>query len=137
VAKIEKQLAALTTMSSAQLRDEWLRRYDGEAPSVPDRLLKQLLAHRAQERRHGGLPASVRRELHRAAGEPAPSKPAIEIGPGARLVREWNGQTITVEALERGFQWNDRRYASLSAIAREVTGAHWSGPRFFGLTGHG
>lgn len=137
VAKIEKQLAALTTMSSAQLRDEWLRHYDGEAPSVPDHLLKQLIAHRAQERRHGSLPATVRRELQRTADEPAPAKPAIKIGPGARLVREWNGQTITVEALEKGFQWNGRHYASLSAIAREVTGAHWSGPRFFGLAGHG
>ncbi|MHA3793054.1 DUF2924 domain-containing protein [Sphingomonas sp. YL-JM2C] len=135
--KIEKQLAALTTMSSAQLRDEWLRNHDGEAPSVPDHLLKQLIAHRAQERRHGGLPATVRRELQRETDDPSPSKPVIKIELGARLVREWNGQTIIVEALEKGFQWDDRHYTSLSAIAREVTGAHWSGPRFFGLNSHG
>lgn len=50
-----------------------------------------------------------------------------------RLIREWNGQTIAVEVVEGGFVWNDRTYRSLSEIAREVTGAHWSGPRFFGL----
>jgi hypothetical protein len=34
---------------------------------------------------------------------------------------------------ERGFVWRDRTWASLSVIAREITGARWSGPRFFGL----
>ncbi len=79
----------------------------------------------------------MRRELQRETDDPSPSKPVIKIELGARLVREWNGQTIIVEALEKGFQWDDRHYTSLSAIAREVTGAHWSGPRFFGLNSHG
>ena len=55
--------------------------------------------------------------------------------PGGRLLREWNGITHVVEIGEDGFVWRDARYRSLSAIAREITGAHWSGPRFFGLTG--
>ena len=53
------------------------------------------------------------------------------------LVRECNGQTITVEVLEEGFAYAGRTWNSLSEIARHVTGAHWSGPRFFGLTGNG
>jgi hypothetical protein len=55
---------------------------------------------------------------------------------GTRLVREWNGRTITVEVSDSGFVHAGRSWRSLSEIARHVTGAHWSGPRFFGLTSH-
>ena len=57
----------------------------------------------------------------------------MPLAPGARLVREWNVQTISVEVRADGFWWKERTWRSLSEIAREVTGAHWSGPRFFGL----
>jgi hypothetical protein len=54
------------------------------------------------------------------------------------MVRDWNGRTITVEVEEGGsYLWEGRSYRSLSLIAREVTGAHWSGPRFFGLRRRG
>ena len=52
---------------------------------------------------------------------------------GTRLVREWNGQTHTVLVHADGVEWRGKRYRSLSIVAREITGAHWSGPRFFGL----
>jgi hypothetical protein len=52
-------------------------------------------------------------------------------------VREWNGQTITVEFVEDGFAYAEKSWRSLSEIAQHVTGAHWSGPRFFGLTRNG
>jgi len=67
----------------------------------------------------------------------APARPRIELTPGIRLIREWNGQTISVDVMEDGFAYADRTWRSLSEIARQVTGAHWSGPRFFGLTSHG
>ena len=57
------------------------------------------------------------------------------LDPGARLVREWNGVSHTVDVTDHGFEWRGERYGSLSAIAREITGARWSGPRFFGLNG--
>lgn len=136
--KIDKQIAALTTMSSAQLREEYQRLIDGEPAKIPDHLMRRLIAYRIQERRHGGLPAAVLRELKRSSSSEAQqNRSTIEVRPGTRFVREWNGQTISVEALEEGFTWQDRPYASLSAIAREVTGAHWSGPRFFGLMNRG
>lgn len=59
--------------------------------------------------------------------------PVIRMKPGSRLVREWRGKTHDVLVLEDGFEWNGERRRSLSAIAREITGTHWSGPRFFGL----
>jgi hypothetical protein len=67
----------------------------------------------------------------------SPGKSAPEITPGTRLVREWNGRTIDVIATKGGMLWEGRTYRSLSAIAREVTGTAWSGPRFFGIGAHG
>jgi len=55
--------------------------------------------------------------------------------PSTLLVREWNGRTYQVEVTEDGYVMDGRTWRSLSAIARHITGAHWSGPRFFGLTG--
>ena len=53
--------------------------------------------------------------------------------PGARLLRAWNGTTHVVDVLPDGYLWNGTRHRSLSAIARAITGARWSVPRFFGL----
>nr|WP_245625564.1 DUF2924 domain-containing protein [Ahrensia marina] len=62
------------------------------------------------------------------------TKPSVlSVRAGTHLVREWNGRTYQVEALERGFRLDGKTYRSLSAIAKKITGAHWSGPRFFGL----
>ncbi len=129
-------------MSPIQIRERWEMGGDDAAPSVPSGLLRRLLAQRLQEKRHGSLPAMVVRELERASGaarpcaEPPP-QPRISLTPGTRLIREWNGQTIAVEVTDTGFVWNDQIWRSLSEIAREVTGAHWSGPRFFGLKRRG
>ena len=58
---------------------------------------------------------------------------AIPLAPAARLVREWNGKTVAIEVRPDGFWWKEQSWCSLSEIAREVTGAHWSGPCLFGL----
>ena len=137
--RIADALTALATMSPAQLNDKWVE-VEGLSPSaLPAALLRRLLAQRLQERRFGGLSATVVRKLERAGrGEIAPSqRQAVPLTSGARLVREWNGQTIAVEVRANGFWWKDQLWRSLSEVAREVTGAHWSGPRFFGLTRRG
>jgi hypothetical protein len=140
VNRLDDELAALAQLTPAQLKDKWAGMEGGSPPSVPVALLRRLVAQRLQERRHGALPALVARELTRIASqgsESPPSRPSFELTPGTRLVREWNGGTVTVEVLERGFAYADRTWRSLSEIARHVTGAHWSGPRFFGLTSNG
>ena len=68
---------------------------------------------------------------HRVDGAASPF--ALTLKEGGRLLREWNGVTHTVEVLEDGYRWNGDTYRSLSAVARAITGARWSGPRFFGL----
>lgn len=140
--RLAKDLAALATMSPAQLRDRWTANGSDSAPNVPTGLMRRLLAQRLQEKRHGKLPLMVVRELERTASPTGPisaeqAAPRIALTPGTRLIREWNGQTIAVEVTDAGFVWNDRTYRSLSEIAREATGAQWSGPRFFGLRRNG
>ena len=137
MSSLEDDLAALAEMPPAQLRERWDTLEGSAAPALATPLLRRLLAQRLQERRHGGLPALVRRELLRIAdGEPVPTsaRPRAQLTSGTRLVREWNGRTITVEVHNDGFRHAGRNWRSLSEIARYVTGAHWSGPRFFGLT---
>jgi hypothetical protein len=137
MSRLDAELDRLASLSPGQLREKWNSFESSCPPSVPPGLLRRLVAQRLQERRHGALPALVARELARIAiggSGTEPARPRVELLPGTRLVREWNGQTITVEVLENGFRYADRTWRSLSEIARRVTGAHWSGPRFFGLT---
>lgn len=138
--KLNKDLAALPDMTPVQLRERWEAAGIGEAPKVPTSVMRALLAQRLQERKLGSLPAIIRRELNRLARDgsgAAPARPQVKLTPGTRLIREWNGQTISVDVMEDGFAYADRTWRSLSEIARHVTGAHWSGPRFFGMTSNG
>ena len=135
--KLAEQLNSLATMSPVQLRECWQNTLKSEPPNVPPSLLRRLVAQQLQIKRHGGLPAIVARELtSRADGQdtaPSSAATSISISEGTRFIREWRGQTIEVVALADGFEWRGRTFRSLSEIARAVTGAHWSGPRFFGL----
>ena len=128
------------TMSPAQLREAWSAAGFGPVPNLATNILRRLLAQQLQERRHGRLPALVARELERSSQRrgavPRPS-PRTALTPGTRLIREWQGRTIAVEVTETGFVWDDKNWRSLSEIACEVTGAHWSGPGFFGLNRRG
>ena len=108
----------------------------------PMRLSRDLLirgiTYKLQERALGGLSKSLMRKLEHLNVEPAvsdeaKSTPPVSLKPGTRLVREWHGVTHTVLVHAEGVEWNGRRYRSLTVVAREITGSHWSGPRFFGL----
>lgn len=138
--QLEQDLAALPDMTSGELRKRWEQVGDGVAPRVPPSVLRRMLAQRLQERRHGSLPALVKRKLLRIlsdANQDMVRPLRHQLVPGTRLVREWNGETISVDVIEDGFAYDNRTWRSLSEIARHVTGAHWSGPRFFGLTSNG
>ena len=71
-------------------------------------------------------------KMFRTTGRVAPD-PGLSLKPGARLVREWHGRTHTVTVTEDGFEYAGTSYPSLTKVARKITGARWSGPRFFGL----
>jgi len=131
-----ERIAALKNMSKKQLRVEWQHAYRSEAPDISSGALRLGIAYRLQEKHLGGLKPKTISKLRRIAkkGRAALSGPD-NLKPGTRLVRSWNGQTLVVLVVDDGFVMGDKHYRSLSKIAREVTGAHWSGPRFFGLTG--
>ena len=99
-------------------------------------LLIRAIAYEMQAKRYGRLKPALDRRLRMIANGSVDgdSKATPTLQPGARLVREWNGVSHVVEVIEGGFIWNGDRHRSLSAIARAITGARWSGPRFFGLT---
>jgi DUF2924 family protein len=131
-------LEALPALSSDELRKEWRRIYRSQPPRLSRDLLIRAIAYRIQELRYGGLIKATSRRLaalvqaRQSDGRMGPES-GQRIRVGARLVREWNGRTHTVTVEEAGFTYAGRNYRSLTAIAREITGARWSGPRFFGL----
>lgn len=129
--KLDQTLAALATMSSAQLRREWQARMKTDCPPFGPDLLRHALGHHAQEQAHTRLAKDAAQALRAAAGRRAAS-----LKPGTRLIRSWNGRDLFVVVTDRGFEFEGRNWPSLSAITREVTGTQWSGPRFFGLTGN-
>lgn len=129
MASLDERLAALADMKPAALRHEWERAYGMPAPRISAALLRMGIAYRLQEKAHGGLSRSSTTALKTSSDR------GCAIKTGTRLVRSWSGRTVTVEVAENGFVFDDQQYSSLSAIAREVTGTNWSGPRFFGLQG--
>jgi hypothetical protein len=91
-----------------------------------------------QELVYGGLSKATQRKLLALTKGLKANGMAVDPGPrltpGARLVREWRGRTHTVVVTQDGFEYARKSYPSLTKIAHVITGAHWSGPRFFGLT---
>lgn len=135
---LDKQLSDLATMEPAQLRSLWRDTFRKPAPEIAPDLLRRSIAWRLQERMHGGLTPPVKIQVSRLQKKLAKSNgagmlPDIALKPGTRLVRAWNGKSYHVLVGEEGFEYDGRQFGSLSHIAEEITGAHWSGPRFFGL----
>lgn len=140
VSPAPRDSADLGRISLEELRREWRRLYRADPPRLSRDLLIRGIGYRRQELQHGGLSKSTRRKLttlakmFRNEGRLAPD-PGLRLKPGARLIREWHGRTHTVTVSDDGFEYAGASYASLTTIAKEITGAHWSGPRFFGLKG--
>src|SRR5450759_2891646 len=125
-----------------ELRREWRRLYHSDAPRISRDLLILGIGYRLQEIENGGLGKATRRKLRtlaktlRTTGRVGPT-PSLSLKPGVRLVREWRGWTHTVTVTEDGFEYGGTNYPSLTKIAKTITGAQWSGPRFFGLVAAG
>lgn len=141
-------LETLAGMSVAALRARWTtERIRGKPPALKQALIRGI-AWKIQADAAGDLDAEARRLLKaavRAAPQPdstqrttgnAKRRSPIQLRTGTTLVRTWRGRTHEVTVLDDGkaFRYRDAEYASLSEIARTITGARWSGPRFFGLT---
>ena len=138
--KLEAELDALEACSHAELKARWNELLEAPCPPHMGRkFLLRAVAYRLQENALGGLSAATLRKLKRAEDRLAAGRslnpPGPVAKPGTRLLREWHGQTHEVIVLESSVQYRGKSYPSLSAVAREITGSRWSGPRFFGLKG--
>lgn len=131
-------LGRLAELPPEELKAEWARRYDAPAPNLSSELLRLGIGYKLQEHRLGGISRSTRLLLLQAkarAGESGDKKPMTrKLTPGTRLVRDWHGVGHTVIVLDDGFEFDGKRWRSLTAVAKAITGTHWNGNRFFGLT---
>lgn len=131
--KIRDEIEFLSAASRQELLVKWQELFRTPAPAqLSTPLLRRGVIYQVQVVAFGGLLPQHKRALLQAAASKR-SAPLGQLKAGARLVREWNGVLHAVDVVDGGFRYKDRTYASLTAIAAEITGAHWSGPRFFGM----
>jgi hypothetical protein len=133
------QIASLPVKNTQELNELWRKLFESDPPQAGKQYLIRRLAYRLQELAHGGLNSSAATILDglskpqvngaRSILQPDTALPI----PGARLIREWHGVEYTVTILDNGFEYQGRRYKSLTGVAKAITGTHWSGPVFFGL----
>jgi hypothetical protein len=139
IIEVEEHIVGLVERSTQDLRLAWRQLHrTGPPPGLSRDLMIRALAHQLQERAEGGASPALRRrlqclarEFEKAGGALAP---CVVPKTGTRLVRQWRGRTHTVLVCEDGFEYEGQHYRSLTMVAQRITGAHWSGPRFFGLT---
>ena len=143
---VAEKISKLQDMPTAELAAEY-ERLHGRAPRYRSRpWMRKRIAFKLQENAYGGLSAPARAELERLVAdlrlpEAAPQRPTGDARtpkgqpkPGTLLQRDWRGQQIRVEITPDGVLYGGELFGSLSAVAKRVTGQHWSGPRFFNLT---
>lgn len=143
--RIRAKITRLKAMDRDALCEKWWKVLKHPPPKGARNItLIRGVSYHAQEKVYGRLkPSTLKRlqkiarshagEGHRSSNNPPPGK----LHPGNQLIREWNGKTHTVLVTDDGFLWSGVTYTSLSSVAKAITGARWSGPRFFGLTGRG
>ena len=137
------QLAALQRLSVNELKAKWETLLGTAAPNNARAFLELRIGYRIQELTYGGLSRETRRALDLLADEvegkisrKGMSVDARNPQPGTRLLREWDGVEHSVTVLADGYDWQGRKYRSLSAIAKAITGTSWNGFRFFALGGN-
>ena len=136
---IEAEIAGLLDRSTQELRLAWCKLHRTEPPlGISRDLLIRSLAYDLQQRAHGGPNFRLRRRLQTLAAASERGARSVDAGvvlkAGSTLVRQWRGHTHAILVREDGFEYEGERYRSLTVIAERITGAHWSGPRFFSLT---
>jgi hypothetical protein len=159
---LDGEIAAIDVLSRERLAARWTKIYGQRPPAIRSALLSYAIAWHLQSKRLGGYSPETKRRLRQAiaqvasgfgtrraqgdeirgeASSPVGKAVSVEAAPmpasmpsvGARLVRVWNGHTNVVDVVDGGYLFEGKVHRSLSAIARKITKAHWSGPRFFGL----
>lgn len=135
------KLSELKTAPRAELLALWTATL-GSPPQfrASRELLASTLAWQLQKRKFGDIKPAASRKLGAIASAENGKKPArllprhaTNFHPGTAIVKRWRGAEHMVTVLANGFQYRGKVYASLSQLAREITGTRWNGPAFFGL----
>jgi hypothetical protein len=127
---LEELIGEIEQLDLQGLRDIWRRHLGAPPPMRSRELLRRMLAFELQARLYGGISPELKRRLRQGRAA-APRRRTLQ--PGTMLIREWRGERHTVQVLPDGFEHLGSHYKSLSEVARVITGARWSGPRFFGV----
>ncbi|WP_170441370.1 DUF2924 domain-containing protein [Ruegeria arenilitoris] len=129
--KLESLIADISAFDRAECLDRWREVFGRPPPKyLSPQFMKRVLIWEIQNRALGGVSLKTTRRLNQiASGKTLPATTK----PGSHLIREWNGRTYQVEVVDGGYVMDRKTWRSLSAIARHITGARWSGPRFFGV----
>ena len=131
-ADLDAELGRIAAMNIDKLRDLWRETRGREPPEALTKdLITRALAHFLQDEHLGGLRPDLRKLLTSLAAKGA--GPTRHLKVGSVIVREYQGKVHEVMVVPEGFCWQGKVYASLSIIARKITGTSWNGPRFFGL----
>lgn len=127
---VQAEVGALEGLGLFKLRALWSERF-GPAPRFQSvELFRLMLAWRIQASVYGGLDPATSKALRRSGPVVAEGQ---ELGVGATIRRQWQGNEVVVHVGESGFLWNGATFRSLSAVATAITGSRWNGPKFFGL----
>ena len=133
---VGEELEELEACDVESLKAKWHALHGADPPKgLSAKLMRRAIGFEIQVRAHGGSKPAIRRELRKSLDRSASSeaKLANQIAPGSRLIREWHGDIHVVDVVGDGVTWNQKSYASLSAVAREITGTRWNGRKFFGV----
>jgi hypothetical protein len=140
-ASVAARIAELGHLPMAELWAQW-DRYFERRPEHPNRThVESRIAYKLQEEAFGGLAAETRQRLEAIGAKHSKiklrAKPrTFSFAPGTVLLREWGEREHRVAVTAEGrFEYEGRSFKSLTAVARHITGQHWSGPFFFGLKG--
>ena len=144
---VVKQVMDLQDMPFPDLNVKYRELFGKEPPAANRKQVVARLAYRIQEIAYGGLTEETKEKLeqiYEKHGDPRKGrrerrkreKQGIPVA-GTRLIREWRGDRYEVTVLHDGFEYEGTVYRSLSSVTKAITGAHWSGPSFFGLRRNG
>ncbi|MGB8898559.1 MAG: DUF2924 domain-containing protein [Methylocella sp.] len=132
---IEAEIAHVRSLGLGELHTLWRLTFRSSPSSAFSKdLMARILCWHIQERARGGLDPETAKHLDGLArGDKRGADRPRRLKPGTVLLREYLGERHTVTVVPNGYLWRETTYASLSTIARAITGTSWNGPRFFGL----
>jgi hypothetical protein len=146
---ITQEIDELRAMTVADLVPRYERVF-GKPPRVKHReWLWKRIAWKIQEQRFGGLSEAAKRRIDEliaemdlplgqdrrtVTGSVRTRNRRLEPPVGTTLVRRWHGEDVLVHVVDGGYEHQGVVYQSLTAVARAITGSHWNGRIFFGLS---